>query len=175
MTTLYIITRFITCPGAMIRAFIEQLICRTHKTAVEDNRYLRKDELCSHVEHEFMPKAGSAFEICFVPMLIQLVLAFIVAAPASFNLLYLGSFSFPTGLLDVACLWVGFSLLVNCFPSIEDAMNMIDKLYHGEANIFQKIIFAVGAGICYVGAYLERYCLTFLSSLVILLVCVFKV
>ncbi|MGN0464316.1 MAG: hypothetical protein ACI4GA_06455 [Acutalibacteraceae bacterium] len=168
MTTLYIITRFITVPGAMIRGFWEQLICRIHKVAVEDNRYLRRDELCSHVEHEFMPKAGSAFAICFVPMLLQLLLAFLVSAPAAFDILYLGSFKFPISLIDAACLWVGFSLLVNCFPSIEDAMNMMDKLYHGNANMFSKIIFAIGAGICYVGAFIERYCVTFLSSLAIL-------
>lgn len=175
MTTLYIITRFITFPGAMIRGFWEQIICRIHKVGVEDNRYLRKDELCSHVEHEFMPKAGSAFAVCFVPMLLQLILALLVAAPAAFDILYLGSFKFPLGLIDIVCLWIGFSLLVNCFPSVEDAINMTDKLYHGNANIFQKIIFAVGAGICYVGAFLERYCITFLSSVALLIVFIFKI
>ncbi len=175
MTTLYIITRFITFPGAMIRAFWEQIICRIHKAGVEDNRYLRNDEMCSHVEHEFMPKAGSAFAICFVPMILQLALALLISAPAAFDILYLGTFSFPMGLIDIACLWIGFSLVVNCFPSVEDAMNMMDKLYHGNANIFQKVIFALGAGICYVGSFIERYCLTFLSSVVLLVVCVFAI
>lgn len=172
MTTLYIITRFLTFPGAMTRAFWEQVVCRIHKTAVEDNRYLRNDEMCSHVEHEFMPTASRAFAVCFVPLLLQIVLAFLVATPAAFDLLYLGAFSFPKGIIDVICLWVGFSLLVNCFPSLEDAMNMIDKLYRGKANVFQKIIFAIGAGICYVGAFLERYCLTFLSSAVLMIWCI---
>lgn len=169
MTKLYIITRFITAPGAIIRAFWEQVICRIHKTAVEDNRYLRNDELCSHVEHELMPTAGRAFAICFVPMILQLLLAFLVATPAAFDVLYLGALSFPKGIIDIVCLWLGFSLVVNCFPSIEDAINMTDKLYRGDANIFQKIICAIGAGICNIGAYIERYCVTFLTSIIIMI------
>lgn len=175
MTEFYIVTRFLTFPGAVTRAFWEQVVCRIHKTAVEDNRYLRQDEMCSHVEHELMPTAGRAFAVCFVPMLLQIVLAFLVATPAAFNLLYLGAFSFPKGILDVVCLWIGFSLVVNCFPSIEDAMNMTEKIYKGQANIFQKIIFALGTGICYVGAFLERYCVTFLTSVALMIWCILAI
>lgn len=164
MTIIYVITRFLTFPGALLRGFFEQIICRIHKIPVEDNRYLRRDELCSHIEHEFMPSAWTAFAICFVPMLLQLILAFFVSITAAINLLYLGVFSLPLSLIDVVCLWVGISLTVNCFPSIEDAMNLFDKLYHGKANILQKIILTPGTLIVYAGAYLERYAITFITS-----------
>lgn len=175
MTTLYIITRFLTFPGALLRGFFEQIICRIHKIPVEDNRYLRKDELCSHIEHEFMPKTWGAFAICFIPMLTQLVLGLIISVTAAVNLLYLGAFSWPLSLIDVVCLWVGISLSVNCFPSIEDAINLFDKLYHSNANIFKKIILTPGALLCYAGAYLERYSITFLTSVVLTLVWTFTV
>lgn len=175
MTTLYIITRFLTFPGALLRGFFEQVICRIHKIPVEDNRYLRNDELCSHIEHEFMPKTWGAFAICFVPLLLQLVLGFFVSITAAMNLLYLGAFSWPVSLIDVVCLWVGVSLATNCFPSIENVMNLFDKLYHGNANILQKIIFTPGALVCYAGAYLERYCITFLTSVGITLFLAFTV
>lgn len=174
MTALYIITRFITFPGALLRGFLEQIVCRIHKSAVEDNRYLRKDEMCSHIEHEFMEKAGGAFAVCFVPMLIQAVLALFTGLTAFINLLYLGAFSFPMSILDIVCLWVAASLLVNCFPSVEDALNMIDKLYRSKSNILQKIIFAPGAAVCFVGAYLERYCITFLSTSAIIIIFLLK-
>lgn len=170
MTTLYIITRFLTFPGALVRGFLEQLICRIHKIPVEDNRYLRRDELCSHIEHEFMPKPWSAFAICFFPMLIQLVLGFLVSITAAMNLLYLGAFSWPVGLIDIVCLWVGISLSVNCFPSIEDAINLFGLLYHSDANLLQKIILTPGTLICYAGSFLERYCITFLTSVGITLI-----
>lgn len=170
MTTLYIITRFLTFPGALLRGFLEQLICRIHKTPVEDNRYLRRDELCSHIEHEFMLKPWSAFAICFFPMLIQLILGFFVSVTAAMDLLYLGVFSWPVGLIDIVSLWVGISLSVNCFPSIEDAINLKGLLYDSDTGILQKIILTPGTVICYAGAFLERYCITFLSGVVITLV-----
>ena len=67
MTAFYYITKYITFPGAYVRCFWEQIICRICKVPVEDNRYLRQDELAGHIDHEFMPTARSAFALCFVP------------------------------------------------------------------------------------------------------------
>lgn len=175
MTAIYIITRFITFPGAFVRGLFEQIVCRIHKTVIEDNRYLRTDENSSHVEHELMSTAGSAFAVCFVPMICQLILAFFVSVTAATDLLYLGYFSMPQGIIDIVCLWVGFSLSVNCFPSVEDAINMWEKLYKTKGHLFMKIIFAPGAVVCYIGAFLEKYCITFISGIVITLILAFTV
>ena len=67
MTSLYILIKYLTFPGALVRGMWEQIVCRRSKVPVEDNRYLRRDEMISHVDHEFMPKAQGAFAICFVP------------------------------------------------------------------------------------------------------------
>lgn len=174
MTMIYILTRFITFPGALTRGLFEQLVCRTHKTVVEDNRYLRNDENCSHIEHELMNTPGAAFAVCFVPMLLQLILGVCVSMCAVTNLIYLGSFSMPSGIIDIICLWLGFSLSVNCFPSVEDALNMIEKLYKTEGHVLKKIIFAPGAAVCFVGAYLEKYCLTFVSGIALTLIFAFS-
>ena len=57
MTTLYIITKYLTFPGALVRGFFEQLVCRICGIPVEDNRIVRRDELSGHIEHELFPKA----------------------------------------------------------------------------------------------------------------------
>lgn len=175
MTLIYIITRFLTFPGALVRGLIEHIVCRIHKTVIEDNRYIRTDENCSHIEHELMSTPGGAFAVCFVPMLFQIFLAACVSLAAATNLLYLGCFSMPYGIIDIVCLWVGFSLTVNCFPSVEDALNMWEKLYKTKGHVFQKIIFAPGAVICFVGAYLEKYCLTFVSGIVLTVILAFAI
>lgn len=169
MTTLYIITRFLTFPGALIRGLFEQLVCRIHKTPVEDNRYLRRDENCSHIEHELMNTPGSAFAICFVPMLLQLILATFVSFTAFEELIMLDYFRMPQGIIDIVCLWVGISLTVNCFPSVEDAINMWEKLYKTKGHTVQKILFFPGAVICYCGAFAEKYGLTVISGVVLTL------
>ena len=55
MTGLYILIRYLTFPGAIMKGFWQQVVCRICKVPVEDNRYLRNDEMCGSVEHEFMP------------------------------------------------------------------------------------------------------------------------
>lgn len=175
MTVIYILTRFLTFPGALVRGFFEQLVCKTHKTVVEDNRYMRRDENCSHIEHELMQTPGSAFAICYIPHICQLLLAFFVSLTALVNLLSLGYYVMPGAVIDIVCLWVGFSLTVNCFPSVEDAMNMWEKIYKTSGHVFGKIIFFPGAVICYIGAYLEKYSLTFVTGLALLALCAFAI
>lgn len=173
MTVLYVVIRYLTFPAALVRGLFEQIVCRIHKTVVEDRRCLKTDETCSHIEHELMKTPGSAFAICFVPFMCQLILAFLVSITAISDLFVLGYFPMPAGIIDIVCLWIGFSLVLNAFPSVEDALNMWDKLYKTKGHIFQKIIFAPGAVICFAGAYLEKYSVTLLTSAALALLLAF--
>lgn len=172
MTALYILIKYLTFPGALVRGMWEQIVCRCSKVPVEDNRYLRRDEMISHIEHELMPKAQGAFAICFVPFFFNMLGAIIFGTIPAVMLLYLqfrGIFLFATCAVSY---WFAFSLFVNAFPLVEDALNMFDKVYrHG--NILQKIIYAPGAGICLLGAFLERYCITFVIAVIVTLVIIF--
>ena len=67
MTTLYIVTRFLTFFGAEARTFFEHLTCRILKLPIEDTRAFKPSELCAHVEHELAPKLGGAFLVCWLP------------------------------------------------------------------------------------------------------------
>jgi hypothetical protein len=168
MTGLYILIKYLTFPGALVRGMWEQIVCRICKVPVEDNRYLRRDEMIGHIEHEFMPKAQGAFAICFVPLFFNLLGALIFGTIPAVMLLYLQFKGLFLGVTCAVSYWFAFSLFVNAFPLIEDAINMLDKVYrHG--NILQKIIYAPGAGLCFVGAYLEKYCLTFVFAVALTL------
>ena len=168
MTGLYILIKYLTFPGALVRGMWEQIVCRICKVPVEDNRYLRRDEMIGHIEHEFMPKAQGAFAICFVPLYFNLLGALIFGTIPAVMLLYLQFKGLFLGITCAVSYWFAFSLFVNAFPLIEDAINMLDKVYrHG--NILQKIIYAPGAGLCFVGAYLEKYCLTFVFAVALTL------
>lgn len=165
MTAFYYITKVLTFPGAYVRCFWEQIICRICKVPVEDNRYLRQDEMCGHVEHEFMPTARSAFALCFVPAFFNAIGAFCLAI---FPIVYLFIYETENLLLSLVCAiswWFACSLFVNSYSLIEDAMNMKEKVYkHG--NILQKILYAPGIALLYIGAYLERYGVTFLAAII---------
>lgn len=165
MTGLYILLKNLTFPGAFVRGMWEQTVCRFSMVVVEDNRYLRQDELSSHIDHELMPTARSAFAMCFVPFFFSMLGAFIFGLVPTVMLLYL---QFKGLLLGITCAisyWFAVSLFFNAFPLVEDAMNMVDKVYHS-GNILQKILYAPGVAITYVGAYLEKYCVTFLIAVI---------
>ena len=165
MTKLYVIIKSLLFPGAYLRCFWEQVICRICKIPVEDNRYLRDDELTSHVEHEFAPSAGKAFAVCYVPHLLTFLAALVLAI---IPILVLFVMEVDNVLLTIFCAlswWFSVSAICNTFPSIEDAINMKEKVYKN-GNILQKIIFAPGFAVMYLGAYAERYFVSFILSLV---------
>lgn len=161
MTFLYILIRYLTFPGAYIRAMWEQVVLRCTKTVVEDNRYIRDDEMSGHVEHEFTEKAQGSFALCFVPLFFNAIaIFFLMLFPAVIRANSLAATIF--GCLSI---WFAVSLFSNSFPLIEDAMNMMEKVYK-KGNILQKILYAPGAIITYVGAYLERYNITFFIAVI---------
>lgn len=164
MTKLYIITKYLTFPGALIRGMWEQIVCRICKVPVEDNRYLRNDEMISHIEHEFMPKARGAFALCFVPAFMNFIGAFLLAlAPIMFTL-YSRFDEMLLTVVNVIAYWFAFSLMVNSYPLIEDAYNMMEKVYK-QGNILQKIFYAPAAALLFIGAFVEKYCISFVLGI----------
>lgn len=168
MTSLYIITRFLTFPGSLVRGFFEQLVCRICGIPVEDNRIVRRDELSGHIEHELFPKSRGAFAVCFVPAFMNGVLAFLLFLCPFVNLFLFEMSGLVSIILSVISYWFAFSLYVNSYPTIEDALNMKEKVYK-EGTVLQKIFYAPGFLFLYIGAYAERYCITFLIAVATLI------
>ena len=162
MTFLYVISKYITFPGAYVRCMWEQIVCRITKTPVEDNRYIRDDEMSAHVDHELIESPSGAFAICFVPFFFNSI--------GTFLLLLFPFFFRPTGLAAsiscALCVWFALSLFSNLFPQIEDALNMVSKTYK-KGNILQKILYTPGLIVLFIGAYLEKYLLTFIIGAIV--------
>lgn len=162
MGLIYYILKFITWPGALLKAFMEQLTCRVYEIPVEYAKYMQKNELCGHVEHMLADHKGS-FGICFLPHIISLVCGFIFTLSSSINIIYLGK----SNLFSWIFIYLGISCLTNCFPLLEDAIHMWDNLYgkNSDAKLISKILLAPSAVIMYAGAYIEKYGVTFITSL----------
>lgn len=165
MTAFYYFTKYLTFPGVYVRCFWEQIVCRICHIPVEDNRYLRQDEMCSHIDHELMPTASSAFAFCFVPAFFNAIGAFCLGILPLFFLFIYETSNLIMILVSAVSYWFACSLYLNSYALIEDTINMMEKIYkHG--NILQKIIYAPGAAMLYIGAFLERYCITFIAVVV---------
>lgn len=160
MGLMYFILKIVSFPGTMFKAFMEHLACRMYGVPIEFSKYIQKNELCGHVEHLLAPKRGS-FGICFLPHIVTLICGIAFTVPAAMNLFYLGK----VNVFSCIFIYMGLSFLLNLFPMIEDAVNMWENLFSKDTKIVLKIFLAVPAAVMYAGAYLERYCVTLLTTL----------
>lgn len=179
MRLIYVITKILTFPGALTKALFEQIMCRIFKCPVEDNRYLRTDEMCGHVDHELIERPIASYMFCFIPGLLNFLLAQILCLFPLINIGLLGNykgFVASSGLsslikeeamvntldfiLPFFFAWVCVSLLTNIFPLIEDAVVM--KEQYKKLNPVLKVVFFPGYIVMRIGAVLEKYGITFL-------------
>lgn len=161
MTTVYVVTRFLTYFGTLLRTFWEHIVCRIFKIPTEDVRAFKNSELCGHVEHHLIYKTSHAFWICFLPFAMNLLLSCCFLLTGAYRIFYLGS---TTIYQPYIFLWLGISCAANCVPSFEDMLAFKDCVYGGK-NIFLKIIFAPFFAVICAGSCLEKYSLTFLLSI----------
>lgn len=163
MTAIYIIIKYLTFPGAMVRGFWEHLVCKICGVPVEDNRLLRNDEVSSHVEHELAPTSRKAFALCFVPAFMNGFLALLLMIPSVCGLFYFEMSGVINIIVNIIAYWFAFSLYVNSYPLVEDALNMKYQVYK-KGTIIQKIFYSPGFLFTYAGAYAEKYFVTFLLA-----------
>ena len=168
MTFIYTVIKYVTFPGAYIRCFFEQILLRITKTPVEDSRYIRDDEMSGHIEHELIKSPCSALFTALIPCLINICGAAFLAVCS----LFFSPSSVAGRIFSGLSLWFAVSLLSNCFPTVEDALNMAHRIYK-EGNIFEKILFSPFFAVLFVGAYLEKYSLTFAVSFAMALMLIF--
>lgn len=148
MKILYLISKYITLPGAVVKALWEHITCGAFKVLVEDGRYLQANELCGHVEHELTTSKAKAFLTNFVPTLINGLLAFFLGSAGFMGLFILkvtppeeavGSASQPIAFwLYIVLFYLGVSFFCNMFPLFEDALNSWGLIYQSKLTDAQK-------------------------------------
>lgn len=161
MRIIYVIIKTLTLPGAMLHAFFEHLCCRTSKIVIDDERVVRFDEMMSHVDHDLVKRKGASFDICFIPFFFSLVIGSMILTYGSVSIIYFGRLADVFGWI---CLYLGIAILTNLFPLIEDVMMLNENYFaEGEKKII-KIFLAPLYGIFWLGARLEKWGLTLLTS-----------
>ena len=93
MTIIQVLTKVLTFPGALTKAFFEQIMCRILGCPVEDNRPLRTDEMCGHVEHELIHRPVASYVFCLIPGLLNFMLAILLCAVPFVNIFLLGNYT----------------------------------------------------------------------------------
>lgn len=133
MKTLYVISKYATFFGALIKGLWEHIICGILKIFVEDARYLQPNELCGHIEHSLPASRAKAFFVIFLPSLVNGLLAYFLCA-SGFMGLFILKVSAKSAIFWVyaVLLYLGVSFLCNIFPLVEDAMNNWSIIYNSK-------------------------------------------
>lgn len=167
MRIIYVIIKTLTLPGAMLHAFFEHLCCRTGKVMIEDERVVRFDEMMSHVDHDLVKRKAPSFDICFIPFFLNLALGSLVLAYGSVSIVYFGRYA---DIFGWVCFYLGIALLTNLFPQIEDVMMLKENFFVNNEKKVSKVLTAPFYGIFWLGARLEKFGLTLITSIAYALV-----
>ena len=179
MTWLYVLTKTIYFPGSFLKGFWEHVTCRLLGVEIyAADTYLSRNRLCGHVSMVPAPGAGKSFFACFLPMLLNLSLGFPAFATGAVTLGFMGvdvidpmSGKFcPLFILYVVLYLFGASCLCSIFPYTEDALHLWRMLYGSDskATAAGKILAFLPTCVMTIGAYLEKYCVTFFVSIALL-------
>ncbi len=162
MRMIYLIVKFLTLPGTMLHAFFEHVSCRSQNVLVEDARVIQANEMLGHIDHELIKKKGASFDICFIPFFLNFMLGLLTLSYGTTIIYYYGKL---TDIFAWVCLYSGISLWTNLFPQIEDVMMLKENYFDNNNKKISKILVAPFYGVFFVGARLEKWGLTLITSI----------
>lgn len=173
MNIVYIISKYITVIGSVLKGFWEHLFCRILGVPVQDARYLQTTELCGHVEHDFTKEKSVTFFICYLPGMMNRLFGYGMVIAGFLGLFHLKA---PSDSIIfwvyIVLLYIGISLMCNNAPLYEDALNNWDILYGNgqKTNIAAKIFAFIPSVYFIVSAWMEKYAVSLLIYLLAVIV-----
>lgn len=168
MSILYVISKYITVIGSVLKGFWEHLFCRLLGVPVQDARYLQTNELCGHVEHDFTKTKLVTFFLCYLPGMMNRLFGYGMVI-GGFLGMFLLKVPFDSIIfwVYIVMLYIGISLMCNNAPLYEDALENWDLLYGKEqkTNIAVKIFAFLPSVYFIVSAWMEKYAVSLLVYL----------
>jgi hypothetical protein len=168
VTVVYVISKYITVIGSVLKGFWEHLFCRIIGIPVQDARYLQTTELCGHVDHDFTKTKTSTFLICYLPGMMNRLFGYGMVIAGFLGLFHLKVMSNSIIFWVYAVLlYIGISLLCNNGPLYEDALNNWDLMFSkgSDAKLVAKIFAFLPSVYFLVSAWMEKYAISLLVYL----------
>lgn len=163
-----IIISIITFPGVIVHELAHQFFCRIMKVPVYKVTYFQFANPCGYVLHEPTDNPFKTFMISIGPFIVNTLLGIIIIAPAAIELI---KFDVYTNPINIILGWLGFSILMNAFPSMGDAKVLVNNILKSKnVQPIVKIIVAPVIGLIYLGALGSVVWLDFIYALAIAMV-----
>lgn len=178
MTAVYVVSKYITVIGSILKGFWEHLFCRILGVPVSDARYLQANELCGHVEHDFTKTKAITFFLNYLPGMMNRMFGYGMIIGGYLGLFYIKAQPNVVAFwFYVVFYYLGVSLLCNNAPLYEDALNNWDLLYGkgSKTNIFAKIFAFIPSVYFIVSAWFEKNSLSLLVWIALTLLGIFVI
>lgn len=134
-----------TFPGVIVHEIAHQLFCSLARVSVIEVCYFRIGNPAGYVIHEIPKKASQKILIGLGPFFINTLLGAIISLPAAIPVI-----KFGTGTpLDYILIWLGVSIAMHSFPSIQDARGIWDAVKEDNTPFILKLLVAPIVGLIY--------------------------
>lgn len=143
-----ILITMITFPGVIVHELAHQLFCKWFRVPVFEVCYFRMGNPAGYVIHEAPAKKYQTILISVGPFIINTLIAFLIAFPASLQFKFDDASPF-----DYILMYFAISIAMHAFPSTGDASTLWDSTMKADDTpLLIKIIVAPIVGLIYLGA-----------------------
>lgn len=158
MDIINLIIKYITFPGTILKATVEQMTCRAKKIVIEDIRCFSKGSYCGHILHEPASSKRDAMAVCMRPLLVNFIIGLLILIPSSSALFFFENYSIANAVL----FWAGISMWTNLFPQTGDSLLLTQFANGDEGGGWSRFVSTVMR----FGSFLEKTGLSFLTSII---------
>ena len=145
---LRILLSYLAFPGVIVHEFGHQLFCHLTGTRVREVCYLRLGFPAGFVVHDAPASPWKHLLIASGPLVVNTAAGF---------LLGLGALRAPAcrlaGTTEVLLLWLGVSVALHAFPSLDDATSLLESVWVRSAGVLVRLVISVLGGLMVVGAF----------------------
>ena len=138
----------LTFPGYLVHEAVYQLFCMLSKVLLQDYYFCLLENTVGHVISKYPRKMYQYLLIEIGPFLINTIAGAVIALPGVLVVLKFGSAT----ILDYLSIWLGVSISMHSFPTMEEAKNVWSNVISNETPFFIKVIATPIVGFIYLVA-----------------------
>jgi hypothetical protein len=144
-----ILLSFLAFPGVIVHEFGHQLFCHLTGTRVREVCYLRIGFPAGYVVHDWPSNPWKHLLISSGPFFVNTATGFLLGLAA----FHAAGLPFLAGTAKAVLLWLGVSVALHAFPSLDDATALLESVWAHPAGFFVRFAITVLGGLMVVGAF----------------------
>ncbi|HZT41870.1 MAG TPA: hypothetical protein VFA07_06755 [Chthonomonadaceae bacterium] len=157
----------LTFPGVVVHELARRFFCRLSRVAILDAKYFGIGDPGGYVDYEPPRTAWQLVMIEIGPFFVNTILGAIIATPGVIPLLLFGIDS--GSVLDYVLVWLGASIAIHAFPTVEDAKIVKDIANAKETPALTQVLGGPLSWAIYLGSLGSLYWLDVVYGIAIVI------